>query len=120
VTILLEAADRALRLEPDTAGGAVLVWTEGDERLVLGKDDRADLCGSLVSSLERALSDEFTVVGSIQGVPVLHLLALERTMIYLSMDRRHLYVQDDENRPIGQLEVDENKLHAWTNALRHG
>lgn len=87
---------------------------------MLGEDDHADLCASLVSSLDRALSDEFTVVGSIQGVPVLHLLALERTMIYLSMDRRHLYVRDDENHPIGELFVDEEELQRWNSALRHG
>ncbi|NOY90971.1 MAG: hypothetical protein GXP55_07130 [Deltaproteobacteria bacterium] len=119
--IILEAEGRSLQIQSADGGACHLVWVGADgERVDLGEDETEDLCGRLVKSLERALSDEFTVVGSIQGVPILHLLALERTMIYLSMDQRHLYVQDDENRPIGELPVDESSLQRWTTALRRG
>lgn len=119
--ITLEVDGQSLRVEPAADGDATLVWVDRDAApLVLGTDDRVDLCASLVSSLERALSDEFTVVGSIAGVPILHLLALERSMIYLSMDRSRLFVQDDENNPIGELAVDEARLARWAQQLRHG
>jgi len=121
VPIILEAEGRSLQIQSEDSGACHLVWVGAEgERVDLGEDETQDLCARLVKSLERALSDEFTVVGSIQGVPILHILALERTMIYLSMDQRHLYVQDDENHPIGELPVDEASLQRWATDLRRG
>jgi len=119
--IILESEGQSLQIQSDAQGACHLIWVGRDApSMDLGEDETEDLCARLVTSLERALSEEFTVVGSIEGVPVLHLLALERTMIYLSMDQRHLYVQDDENNPIGELAVDRESLNAWTTDLRRG
>ena len=119
--VSLASASHQLELCSDEADECHLDLVGPDGRRRLGRDPLRRVKSRLLAGLQRALSDEFTVVGTIEGVPVVHLLSFEEAsaVLYITMDTKKVIIQESEDGlVIGRLDVDRDVLGGWVGQLQ--
>jgi len=115
VSVTLDVGDTQLVFDTDAGDGVVRL---GDR--VIGRGSFDSICSRFRSGLERALSDEFTVVGAIDGVPVVHLLSFDEPThsLYLTMDANTLIVQREDGGDVeARVPVSRDLLARWLDTI---
>ncbi len=121
MSFTLSAGADELELLADNSGECTITLVSGGERRLLGRDPFHQVKKRLVAGLNRALSDEFTVVGAIDGMPVVHLLSFQEATasLYLTMDTKTLIVQSEVDSSVwARLPVDQGSLKNWVDRLQ--